>query len=135
MGVYKACEEGCGGEIVVGMFDPITVPELGEDGQPVLERDGSVRKVTLRLPTHRFMGPHSRPDPTGFAPALCQHGLKEHPDPEIQKDFVLSKYAVTWIRAKYLDVRPGPGGIPVPVCPVCLGEEAPADMLTPRNAT
>lgn len=111
----------CRGQIVVGVFDPITVPVVDEDGFPTLAPDGGVVKITLQLPRHRCDTPLARStfDPTGLAPASCSHGLKEHPNG------VRSPLAVSWIRSKYLFTNLQ--------CVVCRGEEVPSDFCTPRN--
>jgi hypothetical protein len=74
MAVYADCDGGCGGQIVVGLFDTIKVPELDAEGNEVPDlnakpdpRTGAfpARKVTLRLPRHRLMEAVSELRPHG----------------------------------------------------------------------
>lgn len=129
---FAQCTD-CPGTVIVGRYSTITVPRVDEEGFPQLGSDGTLRYITLRLPNHRarFVSssgpdvPHSTFDPTGLAPAECQHGIPEHPDG------VRLRYGgQSWIRSKYLDVGRGIGV----TCPVCRGEEAPEDLTTPRVA-
>lgn len=121
---YAPCAD-CPGEVIVGQFDTITVVLKDDDGFPIFETDGTLMYVKLKLPQHRANTGLARSpfDPTGLAPAPCKHGLPEHPNGG------KSAFAVSWIRAKYLVV--GKDGVK---CPVCRGEPAPDDMLTPRVA-
>lgn len=122
---FAPCPD-CPGQIVVGEFAPITVVLADDDGFPVLDpATGLAMKSTLKLPVHKA---HTRWanmefDPSGFAPAMCSHGLPQHPNG------LTHPWAVTWIRAKHLNVEQG--GVR---CPVCRGEPAPPDLTTPRNA-
>ena len=122
MTTFAPCSD-CSGEVVVGKFSDITVPRIDEDGFPVMDAEANVLYISLPLPVHRADTAWARQvfDPTGLAPALCTHGLPEHPNG------VTHPWAVTWIRAKYLDV--GKGGVK---CPVCRGEDRPADLTEPR---
>jgi len=122
--ITEPCPEGCGGQILVGMFDTITVDRLDENGAVVRNSSGAPQKVQLRLPKHQVRllgsvghGPHVNPipghaegncsgwaafeegqlgkfDPTGLAPSACPHGLPQHPDPEIQA-YGLRKYGTS----------------------------------------
>lgn len=162
--ITEPCPEGCGGQIIVGMFDTITVDKLDEEGRVVLGPSGAPEKVQLRLPHHkvRLLGstghdPHTDPipghavrdcegwtefpegelgefDPTGLAPSYCQHGLAEHPDPDIQAAG-LRKYGtgISWMRAKYVDVILRGQDPPLTLCIVCKGEPEPSDLTTPRH--
>jgi hypothetical protein len=53
MAVYAPCDD-CGGELIVGRFDDITVPKLDALGNPVVGPQGP-ETITLRLPWHRNM--------------------------------------------------------------------------------
>lgn len=119
---FAPCPD-CSGTIVIGEFDPITVKLQDADGFPVLDNTGRVMVTTLKLPRHRAATRWAEMpfDPTGLAPSPCAHGLQEHPNG------VTHPWAVSWIRAKYMDwVKSGW------FCPVCRGEPAPEDMTTPR---
>lgn len=67
-------------------------------------------------------------DPTGLVPALCDHGLPEHPDPRINEK---NQGGKSWIRAKYVGFA---GTSRKVVCPVCLGQARPDDLTIPANA-
>jgi hypothetical protein len=114
---FAPCAD-CSGEIIVGQFEPIIVPRIDEDGFPMYDADNRMRTIEIPLPSHRANTLWARQefDPTGLAPAPCAHGLAEHPAG------LTHPFAVSWIRAKYLDV-----GKKV-TCPVCRGEPAPPDM-------
>lgn len=134
MSVLRPCEdEGCNGMIVVGMYDTINVPKLDEDGAPVVGRDGQPERVRLRLPWHAVRA-QSKFDLTGLVPAPCRHGLAEHPDPDVMKS-PHARQAVSWIRSKYVGVRKGPTGLPIPGCPPCNGEPRPADLTDARDGS
>jgi hypothetical protein len=126
MSVYAPCAD-CSGEIVVGVFDTITVPRIDEEGFPQFGPDSKMLYINLPLPAHRAHTTWARQvfDPTGLAPSLCTHGLLEHPNG------ITHPWAVTWIRAKHLDVTKGDVWS---WCPVCRGEPRPADLTEPRDA-
>jgi hypothetical protein len=122
MSTFAPCPD-CSGEVIVGEFDPITVPRIDDDGFPLYDADNHVRTIQIPLPRHRANTTWARMvfDPTGLAPSFCGHGLKEHPLGYTHP------WAVSWIRAKYLDTSPARS------CPVCRGEDRPADMTEPRQ--
>lgn len=118
---FAACTD-CAGEVVVGQFEPITVSRVDDEGFPIFDEQNRIRTITLKLPRHRADTLWARQefDPTGMAPASCAHGAPTHPTGRTHP------FAVSWIRAKYLQPEP------MRHCPVCRGEERPADMTEPR---
>lgn len=119
MTTYAPCGE-CSGEIVVGRFEPITVPVLDDAGWPEVDPEtGRVKTIRLRLPRHRVMMPKSVFDPTGLVPVMCGHGLPEHP-----AGFALANGGQSFVRSKYATVDF--------LCVVDQGVEPPADLTTPR---
>lgn len=130
MSVLKDCDS-CSGKIVVGMFDTIRVPKLGEDRQPVTGKDGKPVTIQLRLPHHILV--ESKLDRTGLAPAPCLHGLAEHPDPDVMRS-PHARAAVSWVRSKHLEYRTK-DRLPLPGCPLCFGEERPSDLTEAADGT
>lgn len=135
MSVFAPCAD-CGDPngIMVGMFDSINVDKLGEDGKPIVGRDGKTEKIRLRLPRHRVAVPMSTFDPTGLVPAPCRHGLAEHPNPATMKS-PHARQAVSWMRGKYVSIRKATNGLPLPGCPECHGDPRPDDLTTPRDGS
>lgn len=72
-----------------------------------------------RLPHHVQLV--STLDPVGLVPADCEHGV-EIPEDDKRRIGSGARQARSFIRSKYLDVRGR--------CPVCRGEDAPADLTT-----
>jgi len=103
-----ARHDGCSGLIDDEKFEPITVVEDGVE-------------KTYQLPVHVAFPP-SRFEPIGLAPSACTHGLKRHPNPEVQNDPKLNRLGPSWIRSRYLDPNPNRA------CPVCRGEPRPDDL-------
>lgn len=56
---HAPCED-CGGEIIVGEYDPIRLPRRDEEGFPMVTGDGELLYVDLPLPRHVAPGTHSR---------------------------------------------------------------------------
>ncbi len=133
MAVYAPCAD-CGGELIVGVFHPIAVPKLDEEGTVVRGRSGEPETVRLRLPAHRCEVGASKFDPTGLAPAPCRHGLAEHPDPEVMAS-PHARQAVSWMRAKHVGIKRHKNGLPLAGCPVCFEEPRPADLCEAADGT
>lgn len=124
---HVPCSGGCGGEVVAGRYLDLQLPKLHPDGRQVVTRDGELLFITIPLPFHVNDLTHSVQDPTGFVPALCEHGLAEHPDPDIQASR-LGGLGRSWIRSKYVLCGLGITGR----CVVCQGEPRPADLTEAR---
>ena len=103
-------------------WSAVKLPLLDEAGNPVYDKDGKARHTAVRLKVHVF--PRSVLDPTGLIPVACSHGLKEHPNAEIQK--ARGRLAVSWVRSKYVSL----GGKAGTSCTLCLdpAAEVPPDF-------
>jgi hypothetical protein len=118
--VIERCED-CSGWVAPGRFEYIRLPLRGEDGNPIYDMDGTPRYTKIAMKSHVL--PPTRHDPTGLVAVTCDHGIKTHPDPEIQGS-QSGRSATSWVRSRYVRLGP-PSGT---TCPVCRGEERPADM-------
>lgn len=116
----------CDGFVQPGAFSYIRLPLKDAEGNPVYDRDSNLRHTQVAMKTHVL--PRTKFDTTGLVPAACDHGIKTHPDPEIQNSQA-GRQAVTWIRSKYVRV----GGRAGSSCPVCRGEEPPEDLAVPAS--
>jgi hypothetical protein len=109
-----------GHEIRTDVFTVVSLPRLDDDGDVVTDRrTGLVVKQDRKLPFH--IAPRSAFDPTGLVPALCEHGLAEHPHG------LTRKVGRSWVKSRYVngDGRLGTIG----KCVVCLGEPQPEDFV------
>lgn len=117
MASYGQCEFGH--DIRTDIHSVITLPRVNDVGATVWDtRTGEDMRTTERLPFH--IVPRSAFDATGLVPALCEHGLEQHPNG------LERKVGRSWIRSRYVngDRRKGTIGR----CVVCLGEPTPDDL-------
>jgi len=118
---HHICPE-CGDEILEGRYTTISLPRLDDKGRRQVTDDGELLTIEVRT-RHHILPFHSKLDPTGLAPAICTHGLREHPDAERQNS-PTGRLATSWIRSRYLVVEAGAVG----KCVVCMGQPRPADL-------
>ena len=97
------------------MTVPTGTPHYHEMGPEI---DAAAPQQTVHLRFH--VQPRTGFNPTGLVRAACLHGLKTHPMPEIEADWVLRKSGDSWIVGHHLDATGR--------CPVCYGKPAPADL-------
>ena len=117
--------------------------ERRKDGLTEEEWQAKVRAWNLALGK-----PHDSVfDPSGLVPYPCRHGIAAKPaaypptrhEPWLDADGNEKPpfAGLSWGRSKYLRINSfgGRDGVPYAIvtCPVCDGEQAPADMTTPAG--
>lgn len=114
--------------MVTGRYLDIRLPKLGPDGRQLVTGDGELLFINVPLPCHVNELTHAVFDPTGLVPVICNHGLPEHPNPDIQQGR-LGRLAVSWVRSKYASAQGGQYG----KCVIDLGQDRPDDLTMPRD--
>ena len=111
------CSDGCKD----GWMDParsvtVAMPKMDAEGQRVLNSEGVGQFVYVRRPYHVLFP--SKLASLPLVPALCGHGLPEHPDADLNAKF--KGRGRSWIKSRYVknDGR----------CVVDWGEEPPEDL-------
>lgn len=108
-----------GHRIRTDAFTPINVRRLGPNGETLWDRrTGEVVDEVIQLPVHIVH--ESGFDPTGLVPALCEHGLSQHPLG------LPLRHGRSWVRSRYVNGDGTRGTIGH--CVVCLGEPQPVDL-------
>jgi hypothetical protein len=121
---HEKCEN-CGDCIRKGRYADIRVIATDEQGWPVYDQStGELKHVLIAMPLHVLT--HTRFDPTGFVGVFCEHGLPDHPDPEIDAYFK-RRHARSFVRARYaVSYGPAAGR-----CVMDEGQERPDDLTRP----
>ena len=112
----------CGGEVIAGRYVDIVVGQTADAW-------GELHPVRVPLPYHVLDLTETVMDPTGLVPVICEHGLAEHPNPDIQGGR-LGRLGRSWVRSKYALAE---GGGLYGKCVVDKGLPRPADLTEVRS--
>lgn len=128
------------GHTLIDGSDPIVITETDPETGRIVK---SEKKLLRR---HLVATGASRLDTTGLIAIGCTHGLKVRRDGNtVERDPVLApdgaelpKRGNSWIRAKHARLQSFRSGKSLTfraVCPVCLGEEPPEDLIVPADGS